>query len=99
MNYLVFCFVTFENYLVHIMSMTPSEAAMTLALMSERTAETERHPIIDGLRRASFQEVQRDLPPHFWVKDIVWPSGRKDKKFYSPEGVSFRSMMAAGAYY
>ena len=79
------------------MSMTPSEAAATLTLMSGRTAETEKHPIVDGLRRASFREVQRDLPAHFWVKDIVRPNGRKDKMFYSPDGVSFRSMKQAAA--
>jgi hypothetical protein len=77
--------------------MTPmsiSESASVLTMMSGRT--DVRHPIIDSLRRASFSEVQRGLPAHFWVKDIVWPSGRRDKKFYSPEGTSFRSMKQAG---
>lgn len=79
------------------MTMTPSEAATLLSLMSRRTSETEKHVLVDGLRRASIKEVQRGLPAYFWVQDIVRPNGRKDKKFYSPEGVSFRSMKQAAA--
>ena len=75
--------------------LTLSETASILVSMSGRTNTDERHPIIDGIRRPTFSEVQRGLPAHFWVKDIVRPNGRKDKKFFSPEGVSFRSMKQA----
>jgi len=75
--------------------LTLSEAASILSALSARTNTGERHPIIDGIRRPTFSEVQRGLPAHFWVKDIVRPNGRKDKKFFSPEGVSFRSMKQA----
>jgi len=75
--------------------LTLSEAASILVSMSDRTNTDKRHPIIDTIRRPTFSEVQRGLPAHFWVKDIVRPNGRKDKKFFSPKGVSFRSMKQA----
>ena len=81
------------------MSISVHDAAMLLCEISGRTSLTETHPIVPGLRRPTFSEVQKDLPAHYWVQDIVRPNGRKDKKYFSPEGKSFRSMCSANKYF
>ena len=81
------------------MSISVHDAAILLCEISGRTSLTETHPIVPGLRRPTFSEVQKDLPAHYWVQDIVRPNGRKDKKYFSPQGKSFRSMRTASQYF
>jgi hypothetical protein len=80
------------------MSSSIHDVAFLLCEISGRTQSTETHPMISGLRRPTFSEVQKDLPGHYWVQDIVRPNGRKDKKYFSPEGKSFRSMCSANQH-
>mgnify|MGYP006127729505 FL=1 len=78
--------------------MNIEKAAHVLVSMSVAPTVTANERRVDNLRRPTSREVSKGCPAHFWVEDIVRPNGRKDKKYYPPNGGRpFRSMLQAAA--
>ena len=54
---------------------------------------TGTEPDTQGFRQPTEKEIAKGVPPDFWVKECVRPSGRIDKEYYSSVGDKYRSIV------